>query len=260
MIQKLKNGLIVIKNVSRKNTGDNWKQVLYGTAWKMYDNRVKESREPYITEKMDEIDRWVEMLSDDDMEELGDFLEPVLEAIADAWMDDDLNDVESNYDDKEHVTHINENVLSREARIKRQLVMRRNANKLKIARKRALARHASVKVLERRAKIAARNQIKKVILNGRKYSSLSQIEKAQIEKRLDKLAPQIARLTRSFLRIKRREEAERLQNRARKMANDDNKAAGTNQIARHTRNTLSNETQAKKDIDYDADKAAESME
>jgi hypothetical protein len=251
--------LKIIKSVLKRSIGSNWKQVLYGTAWKVHNKSTNESVDSYIIEKMTEIDRWVELVSDDDMEELNDFLEPVLEAITDAWTDDDLNDLESNYDDKEHVNNIEEAVLSREARIKRQLVMRRNANKLKMARARAMSRHASVKVLERRAKTAARNQIKKVILNGRKYSSLSQVEKAQIEKRLDKLAPQIARLTKSFLRIKRREESERLQNRALEKSKD-NFNKSNNDMASHVRNSISNEVQAKKDIDLDADKAAETVD
>lgn len=77
--------------------------------------------------------------------------------------------------------------------------MKKYQARLKVGRKKAAAKVANPKVLAKRARKAARNAIAKKITKGISKADLTPARKAEIEKRLDKMAPRVTRLAKKML-------------------------------------------------------------
>lgn len=77
--------------------------------------------------------------------------------------------------------------------------MKKYQARLKVGRKKAAAKVANPKVLAKRARKAARNAIAKKMTKGISKADLTPARKAEIEKRLDKMAPRVTRLAKKML-------------------------------------------------------------
>jgi len=77
--------------------------------------------------------------------------------------------------------------------------MRKNKNKLKVARKRAMKRVASPERIKKRARKQAREIIYKKLTKGIPRSDLTAAKKAELEKRIDKMKPRVNRIVRKIL-------------------------------------------------------------
>lgn len=102
-------------------------------------------------------------------------------------------------------------VLSISGRRKKARDAKRRKMVLKIARKRAKRRMARSPVLQKRARRSARKKITDKILKGRKKSEISDVQKASIERRLDRPSFQkrLDTLQRRLMPAKRRAEIAR---------------------------------------------------
>jgi hypothetical protein len=128
----------------------------------------------------------------------------------DEFEDDDYNndgalDV---YDD----LNITE-VLTIQGRIKRRFAARRNRQKLKVARARALRRSSSPDRIKLRSTRSARNFMYKRLLRGRDKSNLPPSEKQRLEKLIKRFEPIVSRIAVRMLPQIRKKEVERLKRR-----------------------------------------------
>jgi len=89
--------------------------------------------------------------------------------------------------------------LSMAARRKRSRDMRKNKNKLAIARKRMAKRVANPERIKKRARKQARDMIYKKLTKGIPRSDLTPAKKRELEKRIDKMKPRVNRLTRKIM-------------------------------------------------------------
>ena len=89
--------------------------------------------------------------------------------------------------------------------------MKKYATRLKMGRKKAAAKMADAPRLKKRAQKAARNALAKKLTKGIAKSELTPARKMEIEKRLDKMKPRIARLAKKMLPAVRKKELARRQ-------------------------------------------------
>ena len=89
--------------------------------------------------------------------------------------------------------------LSLAARRKGSRDMRKNKNKLKVARKRAMKRVASPERIKKRARKQARELIYKKLTKGIPRADLTPGKKAELERRIDKMKPRVNRIVRKIL-------------------------------------------------------------
>ena len=87
------------------------------------------------------------------------------------------------------------NMMQRRAKARQ---MKKYQARLRVGRKKAMKRAPSAKVVDRRARKAARNQLAKKITKGISKADLTPARKAEIEKRLDKMTPRITRLAKKL--------------------------------------------------------------
>ena len=89
--------------------------------------------------------------------------------------------------------------LSMKTRMKRSRDMKRNKNKLGMARKRMMKRVANPARIKKRARKQARDMIYKKLTKGIPRSDLTPAKKRELEKRIDKMKPRVSRLTRKIM-------------------------------------------------------------
>jgi hypothetical protein len=91
--------------------------------------------------------------------------------------------------------------------------MKRYSSRLKIGRKKAMSRMADRKRLEKRAQKAARNFMAKRLTKGIAKAELTPARKQEIEKRLDKMKPRIAKIAKKLMPAVRKREVARRQSK-----------------------------------------------
>ena len=94
--------------------------------------------------------------------------------------------------------------LSMAARRKRSRDMRKNKNKLRIARDRMKKRVASPERIKKRAKKQAMDKIYKKLTKGMSRKDLTPGKKAELEKRIAKMKPRVNRIAKKLLPSVRR--------------------------------------------------------
>ena len=98
------------------------------------------------------------------------------------------------------------------ARRKIAIRMRRMASRLKIARKRAMKRQATPDILKKRAVKQAKNMLIKKFTKGMDKSDMTITKRAEIEKRLKKMAGRIKTIALKMIpKIRQKELARRKQ-------------------------------------------------
>ena len=144
-----------------------------------------------------------------DSYELEDFLK------VGAYEDSDFEDEDTNNDgDVDIYDDLNiTEVLSIQGRLKRRFAARRNRQKLKVARARALRRSSSPDRIKLRATRGARNFMYKRLLRGRDKSNLPPAEKQRLEKLIQRFQPIVSRIAVRMLPQMRKKEVERLKRR-----------------------------------------------
>lgn len=99
--------------------------------------------------------------------------------------------------------------LNTQQRMKRKMIMKRYGSKIELARKRAMMRRASSKVINNRARKMAIQKIKTRLSGGRDPNSLSNMEKDRIEKLLNKRKGAVRRLAMKLIPQVRKRETSR---------------------------------------------------
>ena len=94
--------------------------------------------------------------------------------------------------------------LSMAARRKRSRDMRKNKNKLRIARNRMKKRVANPERIRKRAKKQAIDKIYKKLTKGMSRKDLTPAKKAELEKRIAKMKPRVNRIAKKLLPSVRR--------------------------------------------------------
>tara|TARA_Y100001958_G_C20765322_1_gene243646 strand:- start:110 stop:544 length:435 start_codon:yes stop_codon:yes gene_type:complete len=94
--------------------------------------------------------------------------------------------------------------LSMAARRKRSRDMRKNKNKLRIARNRMKNRVANPERIRKRAKKQAIDKIYKKLTKGMSRKDLTPAKKAELEKRITKMKPRVNRIAKKLLPSVRR--------------------------------------------------------
>jgi len=94
--------------------------------------------------------------------------------------------------------------LSMAARRKRSRDMRKNKNKLRIARNRMKNRVANPERIKKRAKKQAIDKIYKKLTKGMSRKDLTPAKKAELEKRITKMKPRVNRIAKKLLPSVRR--------------------------------------------------------
>ena len=94
--------------------------------------------------------------------------------------------------------------LSMAARRKRSRDMRKNKNKLRIARNRMKNRVANPERIKKRAKKQAIDKIYKKLTKGMSRKDLTPAKKAELEKRINKMKPRVNRIAKKLLPSVRR--------------------------------------------------------
>jgi hypothetical protein len=94
--------------------------------------------------------------------------------------------------------------LSMAARRKRSRDMRKNKNKLRIARNRMKNRVANPERIKKRAKKQAIDKIYKKLTKGMSRKDLTPARKAELEKRISKMKPRVDRIAKKLLPTVRR--------------------------------------------------------
>ena len=103
------------------------------------------------------------------------------------------------YEETEVEEESTDEAFSMSSRMKRARDMRKNKNKLKIARKRMMKRVANPARIRKRARKQARDMIYKKLTKGIPRSELTPARKRELEKRIDKMKPRVNRLTRKIM-------------------------------------------------------------
>jgi hypothetical protein len=101
--------------------------------------------------------------------------------------------------------------LTVQQRLARARSLRKNKAKIAIGRKRAARKFASMDVLKKRSRKAARTAIYKKLTKGIDKSELSVARRREIEKKLEKMGPRIDRIAKKLLPATRKKEKERKQ-------------------------------------------------
>jgi hypothetical protein len=107
-------------------------------------------------------------------------------------------------------------VMSRQARIKRGIAMRRMKSRLVKKRKIAAKKRATPEVLKKRARKAARNKLAGKILKGKDLSKLSFVDKERLEKKLAKKRGAIERIATKLMPTIRQRERDRFRSMIKK--------------------------------------------
>jgi hypothetical protein len=94
--------------------------------------------------------------------------------------------------------------LSMAARRKRSRDMRKNKNKLRVARNRMKNRVANPERIKKRAKKQAIDKIYKKLTKGMSRKDLTPAKKAELEKRISKMKPRVDRIAKKLLPTVRR--------------------------------------------------------
>ena len=106
-----------------------------------------------------------------------------------------------------------EEAMSRAARIKRGKIMKRMAPKLQKAKERASKKKASSEVIDKRAVKQAKDVLIKKWLKGKDKGDVAFAERERIEAKLKKSGNAINRIKKKFVKIIRKQEAEKLTNK-----------------------------------------------
>ena len=139
-------------------------------------------------------------LTIDDMIELG------------MYSPDEIETFEIDPDDVHADVEITE-ALTPLGRIKRRQAARRNKQKLKVARARAMRKSATPDKIKMRATRGARGMMYKRLLRGRDKGSLPPAEKARLEVMIKRFQPLIARIAVRMVPQMRKNELNRLKKR-----------------------------------------------
>lgn len=103
--------------------------------------------------------------------------------------------------------------MSRAARIKRGKIMKRMAPKLQKAKERASKKKASSEVIDKRAVKQAKDVLIKKWLKGKDKGDVAFAERERIEAKLKKSGNAINRIKKKFVKVIRKQEAEKLTNK-----------------------------------------------
>tara|TARA_R110000737_G_scaffold40020_1_gene60302 strand:+ start:5644 stop:6822 length:1179 start_codon:yes stop_codon:yes gene_type:complete len=106
-----------------------------------------------------------------------------------------------------------EEAMSRAARIKRGKIMKRMAPKLQKAKERASKKKASSEVIDKRAVKQAKDVLIKKWLKGKDKGDVAFAERERIEAKLKKSGNAINRIKKKFVKVIRKQEAEKLTNK-----------------------------------------------
>ena len=106
-----------------------------------------------------------------------------------------------------------EEAMSRAARIKRGKVMKRLAPKIKRAKEKAAKKKASPEVIDKRAVKQAKEVLIKKWLKGKDKGDVAFAERERIEAKLKKSGNAINRIKKKFVKVIRKQEAEKLTNK-----------------------------------------------
>lgn len=101
-------------------------------------------------------------------------------------------------------------VLSIAQRRQRGLQMKRFKSRIAMGKRKARLKMASPEKLLKRAQREARNMMAKRLAGGKSLSEMTPAEKVRLAMRLEKKKPLINRIAKKLVRIKRKQELERL--------------------------------------------------
>ena len=104
-------------------------------------------------------------------------------------------------------------VLSVQARIKKKAQLRKNKAKVKLGQRKARKKMANMDRLKTRARRQARMNILKKLLQGKSKSSLSYAARASYEKRVNRRAAAIKRMSKKLLPSKRLQDRSKMKAR-----------------------------------------------
>ena len=128
-----------------------------------------------------------------------------------------MNSFEEYAEEEQELTE----VMTRQQRIKRGKQMRRMAKRMQIKRKRTMKRKASMDVLRKRVRKAARKKLAGKFLKGADLSNLTIAQKEKLEKRLKKIPSQkIDRIARKMLPGVKERERKRVANMRKRTGGD----------------------------------------
>lgn len=113
---------------------------------------------------------------------------------------------------KEFEAEVDE-ALTMSQRLAKGRQMKRFASRIKMGKSKASKRMAGPEVIKRRAQKSARMQMFKKLSKGKSPSEIPFAKRAELEKRLDKLAPRIARIAKKMIPQVRKLERERKRNK-----------------------------------------------
>jgi predicted kinase len=172
--------------------------------WELADHSKPEIGEPMdftlTDEDIQDMMNQADHLTIDDMIELG------------MYSPDEIETFEIDPDDVHADVEITE-ALTPLGRIKRRQAARRNKQKLKVARARAMRKSATPDKIKMRATRGARGMMYKRLLRGRDKGSLPPAEKARLEVMIKRFQPLIARLAVRMVPQMRKNELNRLKKR-----------------------------------------------
>ena len=100
-------------------------------------------------------------------------------------------------------------VMSRQARIKMGIRMKKLSKRIAMARKRAMRRTPTMDVFKKRANKQARSSMVKKLTKGASKSDLSMAKRAELEKRMKKMKPRIQQMARKLLPQVRQQDRDR---------------------------------------------------
>ena len=101
-------------------------------------------------------------------------------------------------------------VLTVQQRLKMGRVAKRTAKKRARSAARKAKKMKSPKDIQKKAAMMARSKLMKKLSGGKSASELSLGQKAQIAKKLDKLKPKLAKMTKKYIKFARKAEVERI--------------------------------------------------
>jgi hypothetical protein len=172
--------------------------------WELADHSKPEIGEPMdftlTDEDIQDMMNQADHLTIDDMVELGMYSPDEIETF-----EIDPDDVHSDVEVTEALTPL--------GRIKRRQAARRNKQRLKVARARAMRKSATPDKIKMRATRGARGMMYKRLLRGRDKSSLPPAEKSRLEKMIQRFQPLIARIAVRMVPQMRKAELNRLKKR-----------------------------------------------
>ena len=109
--------------------------------------------------------------------------------------------------------HLLEEPLTVQQRMKRSRTMKRLSKKISAKRKIAMKKKATTEKLEKRAQKKARDLVRQKFMKGKSYNDLSNAEKIQLDKKVEKKKALISKLAKRILPKIRKAEGERLKNK-----------------------------------------------